>query len=234
MSEDARIFVEDPFETAWLQGVPPAVLDKLRALSQRVELQNNQPVYAEGVDQNSLWGVLAGEVRVMAALSEMEPTLGHIHLPGAWLGESEPLLGIPGIVDMRAGGTVELVQIPYAKFRPLAYAHPELWEALARLTSMNQLTAMVAANDLALPTGRQRLAAAILRLCGHRGVVQSVQKKMDLRVSQQEPSGLANMRRPGLSKHLKAFENEGLVELSYASITLCDVAGIERAMFSQQ
>lgn len=222
----------DAFGSAWLRGVPPVLVEKLRALSSRVRLRDKQVVYAQGVDQTCLWGVAQGEVRVQAALAELEPTLGHIHHPGAWLGESEPLLGLPGIVEMRAGGLTVVEKVTFTKFRALANVHPELWEALARLASMNQLVAMRAANDLALRTGRERLVAAILRLAGHRGILQGSSTTLELRVSHHDITGLANLARPKVSEHLKALAEHNLIKLDYGRITIRDVARLE-AMISR-
>jgi len=109
-----------------------------------------------GAKQDALWDVAHGQVRVLVALNEMEPVLGHVHQQGAWFGESELLLGVPGLVEMQAAGEVTLVRVPFVEFRRLAKAHAALWEALARLTSMNQVLAMTAANDLALRRGREK------------------------------------------------------------------------------
>ena len=220
----------DAFGAAWLRGVPSPLVDRLRALSSRMTLGDKQIVYAQGAEQTFLWGVARGKVRMQVALSELEPTLGHIHHPGGWLGESEPLLGIAGIVEMRAVGPTVVERIPYARFRAIANAHPELWEALARLTSMNQLLAMNAANDLALRTGRKRLAAAILRLSGHRGVFQGSAATSVLGISQQEIAGLANLARPKVLEHLKALESENLIRLAYGAITIRDAAGLEAVL----
>ena len=217
----------DVFGSAWLRGVPGTVVDELRALSSLITLNDKQIVYGQGAEQTAIWGVVRGEVRVQVALSELEPLLGHIHQAGAWLGESEPLLGVPGIVEMRTAGPTVVERIPYARFRAIANAHPELWEALARLTSMNQLLAMNAANDLALRTGRKRLAAAILRLSGHRGVFQGSAATSVLGISQQEIAGLANLARPKVLEHLKALESENLIRLAYGAITIRDAAGLE-------
>lgn len=217
----------DAFASAWLRGVPSSVMGKLRKLSSRVSLGDKHVVYAQGVEQTCLWGVVSGEVRVHVALAELEPTLGHIHHPGAWLGESEPILGVPGIVEMRAAGQTVVERVAYPRFRALAIAHPELWEALARLTSMNQLLAMRAANDLALRTGRKRLAAAILRLSGHRAVLQGSMTTTVLQVSQQEIAGLANLARSRVSEHLKDMEKETLIQLGYGSISIVDVERLQ-------
>jgi len=86
---------------------------------------------------------------------------------------------------------------------------------------------MRAANDLALRTGRKRLAAAILRLSGHRGVLQGSVTTTVLQVSQQEIVGLANLARPKVSEHLKAMEKENLIKLGYGRISIVNVEELQ-------
>ena len=179
-------------------------------------------VYGLGAEQRWFWGIASGQVRVQVALNEMGPTLGHIHQAGAWFGESEPLLGVPGLVEMQAAGETMVVRVPFASFRRLANAHPELWEALARLTSMNQVLAMSAANDLALRTGRMRLAATLLRLSGQRADFQNSARRMVIPVSQQEVANLANVSLSKACDQLGAFAKTKLIQLEYGRIVVLD------------
>lgn len=217
----------DVWAAGWLRSMPPDVVEKLRALSDRIAVGDKALVYAHGAEQKWLWGVVAGQVRVHVALNEMEPTLGHIHHVGAWFGESEPLLEVPGLVEMRASGETTVEKIAYARFRRLANEHPELWEGLARLTAMNQVLAMTAANDLALRTGRKRLAAALLRLSGQRAVLQGSLEVAIVKTSQQDIAGLANLALSKVSAHLGALAGANLIRLEYGRIRILDPDGLQ-------
>lgn len=210
----------DVFRSAWLQHVSPEVIGRLRDLSDKVVFEDRSVIYAAGAEQKWLWGVVAGQVRVEVALNEMQPTLGHIHHPGAWFGESEPLLNMPGLVEMAAAGETTLERIPFSRLKKLANIHPELWEGVARLTAMNQLLAMMAANDLALRTGRKRLAAALLRLAGQRAAFQGSLQTDTVKVSQQEISGLANLALSKVSVCLGDFAREQLIRQEYGRIMI--------------
>lgn len=222
--------LNDVFATAWLHGVSDGVLRDLAGLGEVVSFADKAVVYAQDAEQNCLWGIISGQVRVMVTLNELDTTLGHIHHARAWLGESEPIMGLPGLVEMRSSGETTLIRIPYSKFRGLANRHPELWEALARLASMNQLLAMSAANDLALRTGRQRIAATLLRLGGHRGVLQRSATTRVIKITQQELSDLANLASSKVSPHLKALEGKNLIQLGYGKITIVDIDGLSSSI----
>lgn len=135
-------------------------------------------------------------------MAELDPDLGHIRHPGAWFGESELIHGIDGIVEMQAIKETRLARVPYKRFHKLAYDEPTLWEAFARLTSINQLLAMSAANDLALRTSKKRLAATILRLSGKRGVMQGSLTSEFVQASQSDIATLANVSPSKVSIHL--------------------------------
>ncbi|WP_068113421.1 Crp/Fnr family transcriptional regulator [Tropicimonas marinistellae] len=222
--------LNDVFAAAWLQGVSDRVLGEFAALGDEVSFADKSVVYAQDAEQTCLWGVISGQVRVMVTLNELETILGHIHHAGAWLGESEPVLSLPGLVEMRSSGETTLVRILYARFRALANRHPELWEALARLASMNQLLAMSAANDLALRTGRQRIAATLLRLGGHRGVLQRSATTRTISITQQELSDLANLAPSKVSPHLKFLEGKNLIRLGYGKVTITDIDGLSSSI----
>lgn len=216
----------DVFASAWLKGVPEQNIQELRRITEVVQFEDKTTIYALGGPQHWLWGVASGQVQVRVALIELEPVLGHIHHPGAWFGESELIHGIDGLVEMRATGPTKVAKVPYLRFRQLAYREPSLWEAFARLTSMNQLLAMSAANDLALRTSRKRIAATLLRLSGRRGVLQGSSPADTVHASQQEISELANISLSKASVHLGVMSDEGLIGLEYGRITLKDPCGL--------
>lgn len=202
------------------------MVEQLRRISNTIHYQNGDVVYAMGGPQDYLWGVKAGQLRVEVAMNEMEPVLGHIHHAGAWLGESEVLLGLPGLVEMRAIGDISMTRVKYNHFSILADKHPALWTGLARLTSFNQLLAMSAANDLVLRTSRQRLAATLLRLTGHRGVFQACATTESVLVTQSELANLTNLALSKTSDHLREMSKDGLIGLEYRRIVLRDFNGL--------
>ena len=214
----------DVFASAWLHSVPTEIVRLIHPISEIIEYKNKDTIYALGGPQEYLWGVVGGRVNVLVAMSEMDPVLGHVHHPGAWFGESEVIHGIDGLVEMKAVGVTRVARLPYAAFRKHANSHPSLWEAFARLTSMNQLLAMSAANDLALRTSRQRLAATLLRLSGKRGVLQGSRPADTVRASQQDIATLANVSASKASAHLGTMANEGLIRLEYAQVAILDEA----------
>jgi CRP-like cAMP-binding protein len=123
---------------------------------------------------------------------------------------------------MQAAGETMLVRVPFPIFRPLANAYPELWEALARLASMNQILARSAANDLALRTGRMRLAATLLRLSGQRADFQHSAPRKVIPASQQEVANLANVSLSKACDELGAFAKTKLIQLEYGRIVVLD------------
>ena len=218
---------ENAFTATWLDRLPLASRVELRRACKLISLTDRKTIYTQGGEQKWLWGIDRGQVRVLVRMNEMEPTLGHVHQVGAWFGESELLQNLPGLVEMQAAGEVTVARIAFSRFQELGRTHPALWEGLALLTSMNQTLAMAAANDLALRTGRMRLAATLLRLSGHRADFQQTSTSPTIPANQQEIANLANVSLSKASEDLTAFAADGLIGLEYGRIAVLDEEGLK-------
>ncbi len=216
----------DVFSSAWLHGVEAEAVAALKSAGELRQYRDKEILYSLGGSQNWLWAVRSGRVKVLVAMNEMDAVLGHIHHPGAWLGEAELVLKTPGLVEMSASGRTDVFRVHFDKYRELATRFPVLWEALARLTAMNQVLAMSAANDLALRTGHKRLAAAILRLSGRRGIIQGAAESSVVYASQQDIAGIANLALSKVSAYLGEFAAAGWIELAYGRVIVLDSDGL--------
>lgn len=212
--------VYDVFRSAWLDNLSPGAVEALRASCTSFRVPHGKTVYPLGAHQGRLWAVADGQVRVHVATNEMQSVLGHIHTPGSWFGEVEFVLSQPAYVEMVAAGDTLLYRVDGNAFRRLAAMHPELWESVARLASLNLWMATAAANDLALRTSQKRIAAVILRLSGNRAAVQNNIPVDCIYASQQDVADLANVARTTAWKILKEFEKRGVVGLEYGRILI--------------
>ena len=97
---------------------------------------------------------------------------------------------------------------------------------LARLAACNLWYATSAAKDLVLRTPRERLAAALLRLSGHRAATQGTPPLQSIRASQQEIADLANVSRTTASGLLHDFQDAGLITLDYRRIGILVAEGL--------
>ncbi len=208
--------VADPFKATWLGSLSNDALEEVRALSESVSFSDQDVIYGFGQKQEYIWGIASGQVRVLVGSNEMEPALAHVHGPGTWFGSAELFLNSPGVVEHNVAGRAELVRVPYAGFRRLSKRRPEVLVALGALCALTLLLSMSAANDLLLRTGRMRLAATLLRLCGRRGIHQSNVEMDKVPASQAEISALANLSPSTASLLLKDFEARNMIELKYA------------------
>lgn len=217
-----------PFSAHWLHAVGTATAEKLDRITERIEYDKGDTVYAIGGPQRWLWAIEQGEVQIRLTLIETEPVLAHMYYTGAWFGESELIHNIDGIIDVTANTSTKMARVPYSSFCRIADVEPELWKALVLLTSMNQMLAMSAANDLTLRKSRSRLAAVLLRLSGMRNNFQRAGFTDTVRANQQEIADLSNLARSKASVYLREFEREGLVELNYNSVRILDPDGLSR------
>lgn len=222
--------VNDVFQVDWLEPVPDDIRGLLEDQATRLTFNEPGTVYRIGRDQGSIFGVRRGQVRVMVETNEMAPMLGHIHAPGAWFGEVEMLLRTPAYVGMEAVAGTELVRVEGRRFNALAERHGCLWQALARLASLNLWYATSVANDLALRTSRKRLAATLLRLTGWRAAAQGNPPIDVIAANQQEVADLANVARSTASKLLQEFRRAGVLRLDYGQIAVLDHEPLEHTL----
>jgi CRP-like cAMP-binding protein len=210
----------DLFSASWLQNLPADARQRLRKVCTAVDFPRGGFVYRFGAEQDRLWAVQGGQVRVLVSTNEMHPVLGHIHGPGAWFGEVEFSLSVAAYVEMEAVAGTRLFRISRQAFERVADRHPQVWESVARLASMNLWYATSTANDLALRTSKKRVAAALLRLSGHRAAIQGNPPLERISARQQEVADLANVARTTASKILSEFRDRRIIELEYGSITV--------------
>ncbi|MGI9525019.1 MAG: helix-turn-helix domain-containing protein [Hyphomicrobiaceae bacterium] len=77
-----------------------------------------------------------------------------------------------------------------------------------------------AANDLALRSGRIRLAAVLLRLSGYRASLQQTEPSASIPANQREVASLANVSISRASDHLRAFCDAKMIRLEYGRIVI--------------
>lgn len=222
--------VMDPFESSWLRNLSPQAIDGLRERCSLVPFPSGSCIYRIGLNQDSLWGVLDGQVRVLVATNELPPVLGHIHAPGAWFGEVEFTLSHPAYVEMQAAGDTRLYRIEHSAFRDLSQQHPQLWESVARLACLNLWLTTAAANDLVLRTAEMRIAAVLLRLSGHRSAIQGSPPLTTVHANQQEIASLANVARTTASKTLQKFREQGAIGLDYGRVSMIRPQQLEQLL----
>ncbi|MOA09368.1 cAMP receptor protein [compost metagenome] len=144
--------------------------------------------------------------------------------PGNWLGESSLFDGLPRAYDAYAQGDCDLLFIPKEQLDALLKSRPELYRHFVQLLCQRIRLSVLLLECNALLTLEGRLANRLLLLS--EGGEQS--QRLTIRLSQEDLSQMLGTSRQSINKVLKEWEQQGIVNRNYGSITLCDVSSLKR------
>jgi CRP-like cAMP-binding protein len=204
----------------WLKHVPLGLADKLLKAARKRRFDAGEVIYAVGQDQQSLFGIHTGQVRMFISVNEQPLRFAHVAGPGFWFGEFEFIMARPRIMEMVATKRVEVSELTREMFDPLARQDPEAWHAVARLTALNQAINLGAADDLILKESLPRLAAVLLRLAGYRNAFQGTPPMDQIPVTQRELADSAGLSLSKTTALLSNLVKEGAIATDYGSIKI--------------
>ncbi|SFO04651.1 Crp/Fnr family transcriptional regulator [Sphingomonas sp. OK281] len=204
---------------SWFSGIAPGRRALLLREARTERLANGARIYGPGDPPNGLWAVLHGQVRLKSLSANGGELLALIVRPGTWFGELSTLDGHPRPHDAIAFGPTSLLHIAMPAFGRAATADPELYRDLGLLVCAHQRTALRFITQSIGQSIRARLAQALIRAssAGEGGV----------NIRQEELAAVVGIARQTLNRHLKRFERDRLVAISYAQIRILDPAGLQ-------
>lgn len=207
--------------TGWLAETPApfraAVLSRCTVRSAAL----GEALYHVGDEAGGLYGVAQGQVGVHGIQHGAEPTLFHIVAPGFWTGEFAALTGQARVISLVARSAVLVARLSRAEFLRVAEADPLAWRHLAVLAVRNTRRTVAIVGALRREGATGRLAATLVNLGAEVGGTPPI-----LHLSQDDLGSLARLSRGSVNAALARLEGAGLLQRSYAAITLLDVAAL--------
>lgn len=205
---------------SWFSGIAPGRRALLLREARTERLANGARIYGSGDPPNGLWAVLHGQVRLKSLSANGGELLALIVRPGTWFGELSTLDGHPRPHDAIAFGPTSLLHIAMPAFGRAATADPELYRDLGLLVCAHQRTALRFITQSIGQSIRARLAQALIRASSAAG-----EGRVNIR--QEELAAVVGIARQTLNRHLKRFERDGLVAVSYAQVGILDVPRLQ-------
>lgn len=218
MTSEARSYLF----SGWLGGIDQGLAETVLSAGKPRHLADGQPVFAQGDEEQGIFGIASGHVRMFFTMNEQDPLLGHVAGPGFWFGEVALVIGTGRLMGAAASGSTELWFVSLPAIKRIATSQPEVWRAIARLAALNQALAIGAAEDLLIRDSRQRLAAVLLRLANMRSAYQGGRPFRDVPVTQSELAEAACMSRTAATEILRSFSRMGLIANGYRSIRILE------------
>ncbi|MDH3637063.1 MAG: cyclic nucleotide-binding domain-containing protein [Gammaproteobacteria bacterium] len=172
MNEPSNVPSEAEFQRIFpaLDELAPAQVTVLLATLTAVRVGAGSQIVAPGSDNDSLYLIVSGQVRVTLETERVAVNLGEFGA-GQWFGEMAMIDPAPATATVRAVDDCTLVTLSHAQFLALRRSHPDLCSILL-LTFSNRLTGRLRQTlqhldaDRATDQHRGWLLGAVRRLMG--------------------------------------------------------------------
>ncbi len=222
MQDDTETALRLLHMSPWLGPPDSGLAERLVAEGALTRLGVGVWAQAEGDEDTGLTVVIEGAVDLYCQVAgDREVRFGQAGA-GAALGQSVRFGGGPRLVTAVCAEPSLLLRVSDSGLSRIARDRPEVWRAVATLVYLQLRNALqMAAEAVALPP-RQRLAARLLMLARGR------RPGSAMALGQQALAEMIGVSRKTVNGLLGAFQRQGLVALSYGTVTLLDPRGMQR------
>ena len=216
--------------TRWLAQTDPAIRRAFLDACTLRHFVDGEMIYGFEQEQNCIWGVVSGAVRLFVAMGEQDPKLAHCAGPGFWFGEIPVITGGTRAMQAVASGPVRLCSIDRSVVANAAAIKPEVWRTVATLSVLNQMIVMASAEDLMMRSPQKRLVATLLRMAGWRHGFQGSLPMVTVPITQLELAEASSLSRSSAAAVLKDLGSKGLVKAEYRSIAILDAPALKELL----
>jgi len=207
---------------SWLKEYPAELAQALLEEGVLVRLNAGEWAQAEGDDRSGLFIVVEGVLHsYCAAPGGREVMIGLVEA-GSVLGHATRFSGGPRIVTAVCVAPCVLLEISEAALDRVAERCPEIWRAIASFAYANMRSAVRMAAEVIALRPRERIAARLLAAAEWHGQSMPASRPV-IRLNQELLGEMIGLTRKTVNAHLSAFEQDGLIQVGYGQITLCDV-----------
>jgi len=195
-------------------------LDVLLEATTTKRLTARQVLVRKGDPGNQLYGVLSGSLKVQATGSDGKDVIFSVMGPGSVIGEIALLDSEPRSATVVAIETTELLTLHRRDLLPFLEAHPRAAISLAQeLAGMCRRLSERTEDRQTLPLP-QRMAKRLLAMADEHGKRPIVGGPVEVHLSQQELGDMIGTSRESVNKQLRAWQDEGLVDLGRGRVVL--------------
>ena len=207
----------------WLSNMADTLQTEFLSSGRLREFRAGDYAYHIGDAPGGMFGIVAGCFGVVLTSGD-ETVMCHLLRPGAWFGSGPVLSPGPRILTFQAVEPSTALVVGLADLNALGARFPELYRLIGALSARNtEVTAARVVGDLLITSGRRRLAAVLLRLCG----VWEGLPPAPIPMSQQAIGQLSNLSRERVNGFLRELEMAGCIELRYGSVVVTDPKALE-------
>ena len=181
--------------------------------SRAIKIANHENVYSIGEQDEMVYFVESGKVKLSMLSSDGRECLLAIHAAGDVFGEL-CLSGIAGRLETAAAMEETLLKkVPCAKFLK-RLAADSLLEGFVKYLAVRVADQQAVIANLVTVDSEQRLGKTLLQLARRLGKKGPRSTRVELRISHEELSNMIGTTRPRISVFMQRFRNLGLIELT--------------------
>jgi CRP-like cAMP-binding protein len=182
----------------------------------------------EGETANRVVVLHAGLVKVSVGHPDGYEAVLAVVGPGELLGEVAAFDGGVRAASATAMGPCDVQFVPVGEFEELLARYPVIAIALIRTLAARLRDSGAHRLSSAADGVPRRLARALLQLAHDHGRVDGSSIEIDLALTQDDLAGLVGASRDSVSKSLKAWRDQALVETRRRRIVVIDPVGLSR------
>ena len=181
--------------------------------SRAIKIAKHAHVYVAGDEDEMVYFVVSGQVKLLMISSEGRECLLAIHASGDVFGEL-CLSGIAGRLETAIAMEETLLKkVPCARFLE-RLAADSLLEGFVKYLAVRVADQQAVIANLVTVDSEQRLGKTLLQLARQLGKKGPRSTRIELRISHEELSHMIGTTRPRISVFMQRFRNLGLIELS--------------------
>lgn len=212
--------------TGFVTGLPQEVRRNLLSRGQTRSFSKGQIIQHRGDAANEFWYVETGSVQIGRYGIDGRLTLFTLIGAGETFGELAFMGEFSRTVDAIAGGDCTLIRIGDSELASLMNSDPAITRLLLKtmaLTVQEALNLIESSRNL---TVLQRLAQALLQLCGDQ------KDGAEIMATQQDLADLLGVSRVSLGKAMSKLQSSAIVEPGYGVVTIRDGTALRAVLAS--
>lgn len=198
----------------WLAAQPVAFREEVLRRAGLMRFEPGDLIYSAGDPPGGVYGLVKGAVSVTAGPLSAIPRLGHIGLPGSWIGIGGYISRGQRRIGMRATIETWMMCLPLDVMDQMEANDPQATRRFAQILMGDFDTVLQAFLSLQKMSADKRVAATL-----HRIALEGVA----IPLSQTELGEISNTSRKHTNAALHRFEASGWLKRGYRSITICNV-----------
>ncbi len=201
-------------------SLKPAELDQLLTATTIRRLKAKQTLCRKGDPGNQLYGILSGCLKILTTGKDGKDVVFTLMGPGEVLGEIALLDGEKRSATVIAVEPTELLSLDRRALIPFLDRHPSATISLASVLARRVRRLSDRAEDRQSMPLSGRIAKRLLWLSEQHGKRPIVGGPIEVQLPQQDLAGLVGTTRESINKQLRAWENDGIVELGRGRVVL--------------